>query len=301
MSTRRFRVPGYSSVVASIALFVALGGGAYAASSAFVGKGGKVQGCVSKKHGELQVVKAGKRCPKGKLSLILDGRATNGVNGAQGPRGPQGNAGPQGEQGSQGIQGIQGVQGPPGPSGPTVITQPAGWALHSSAPQSDSVAADPDTTAGGANADVDGFKFGGVGGPFTSTGSFQEMLLSPSELSGTPVSLASVGFCYFTGSYPPGNTLTKTVITNVSVVVVDENGASSTSFPHETVTTPLDETTNLKNGTGDCKTFALTAPSSIPAQGYMFVRVSATDTQTAPSTSGALVQLGSVTATYTPS
>ena len=290
MSTRRFRVPGYSNVVASIALFVALGGGAYAASSGFVGRGGRVQGCVSRKDGDLQVVKVGKRCSKRKLSLILDGQATNGANGAQGPRGPQG---------APGSQGIQGIQGPPGPSGPTVITEPAAWAVHSSAPDSDSVVADPGTTAGGGNADVDGFKFGGLGGASTGTGSFQEMLLSPSELSGTAVSLASVGFCYFTGPYPPGNTLSKTVITNVSVVVVDEDGGSSTGFPTETVTTPLDETTNLKNDTGNCKTFALTNPASIPAQGYMFVRVAATHTQP-QNTSGGLVQLGSVTTTYTP-
>jgi hypothetical protein len=291
MSTRRFRVPRYSNVVASIALFVALGGGAYAAGSAFVGRAGRVQGCVSKKHGDLQVVKAGKHCPKGKLSLVLDGQAKNGANGAQGPRGLKGDPGPPGK---------PGIPGPPGPSGPTVITEPAAWAVHSAAPQSDSVEADAGTTAGGGNADVDGFKFGGLGGPFTATGSFQEMLLSPSKLSGTAVSLASVGFCYFTGSYPPGNSETKTVINNVSVIVDDEDGGSSTGFPHETVTTPLNQTTDLKNGTGNCATFKLTNPAPIPAQGYIYVRVAATDTQTASNTSGALVQLGSVTTTYTP-
>ena len=40
-------------------------------------------------------------------------------------------------------------------------------------------------------------------------------------------------------------------------------------FPHETVTTPLNQTTDLKNGAGNCATFNLTTPSPIPAQGYM--------------------------------
>jgi hypothetical protein len=76
----------FGNVVALAALFVALGGGAYAAASnSFVSGAGKIQGCVN--HGALDVVKAGKSCPKGTTSL------------------PFGQSGPRGDTGSQGAAG----------------------------------------------------------------------------------------------------------------------------------------------------------------------------------------------------
>ena len=52
-----------ANVVASIALFAALGGRAYAATSTFVGEHGAIQGCVPGRGGPLTVVNAGRHCP----------------------------------------------------------------------------------------------------------------------------------------------------------------------------------------------------------------------------------------------
>jgi hypothetical protein len=89
----------YSNAVATLALFAAMGGGAYAAvGSAFVGTGA-IHGCVPKSGGALQVVKTGKRCPKGTLSLKFNVKGQIGATGLQGQTGatgPQGGVGPAG-------------------------------------------------------------------------------------------------------------------------------------------------------------------------------------------------------------
>lgn len=89
MSRIRSRLT-FGNLVAVAALFVALGGGAYAAvGNPFVSKRGTIQGCVT--SGALDVVKAGKRCPKGTTSL------------------PFSQTGPRGKQGNQGNPGIPGT------------------------------------------------------------------------------------------------------------------------------------------------------------------------------------------------
>jgi hypothetical protein len=75
-----------------------------AVASPFAGNGGSIQGCV--KHGLLEVVKTGKRCPRHSTPL------------------PFNQVGPQGRQGTQGVQGPQGVQGIPGP---VTTTAPSGF------------------------------------------------------------------------------------------------------------------------------------------------------------------------------
>src|SRR3954454_4024823 len=102
-----------TSLMVGVAVFVAVGGVA-SATPRFVGRDGKVHGCVSKK-GKLTVLKRGKtRCSKG-LTAIAWNRA--------GPRGQSG------EPGAQGLQGVQGTKGDAGPS-----TGPAGGALAGSYP-----------------------------------------------------------------------------------------------------------------------------------------------------------------------
>lgn len=84
-------------VVATVALFAALGGGAYAAATF-------INGATIKPNS----------IPKNRLTSA----AIRSLRGARGPRGFTGARGPQGAQGSQGAQGAQGPQGTPGPQGP---------------------------------------------------------------------------------------------------------------------------------------------------------------------------------------
>ena len=280
----------YANVVSTACLFVVLGGGAYAAGSSLVGAGGAVRGCVPKRGGTLDIVRAGKRCPKGKVTLTL---------GARGPSGPTGSQGELGQPGPVGAQGIAGATGSPGPSGPTTISQPATWVLHSSS-VANGVTADGSEGDQTADEQFDAFKFGGSGGPDTINGQMQEFLLSPSTLSGTPVRLGSVGLCYFVGPYPPGNTATSTVIDHVWVYELNESGSGS-QFPSSAVAVPLNQAVgSIANNTGGCQTFTLSNPPLVTANAYMFLPVEVTDTQSIATTTGALAQLGRVTATYTP-
>ena len=90
-------------VIAFVALFVALGGGALAATG-FVGSGGTIKVCVTKK-GAVKVVKVGKKCPKGSVALTLD---------QTGPAGPKGTAGGTGNPGAPGTPGAPGAPGAAG-------------------------------------------------------------------------------------------------------------------------------------------------------------------------------------------
>jgi hypothetical protein len=87
----------YSNVLATIALFIALSGGAYALTSVS-STGGIVKACAKKKSGVLRVVKKGKRCKKSErlISWNVRGQGSAGAVGAQGPAGPVGTPGAQG-------------------------------------------------------------------------------------------------------------------------------------------------------------------------------------------------------------
>jgi hypothetical protein len=91
-----------------VALFVALGGGAYAASGGFVGKDGRIHGCV-KGDGGLRVVKSGKGCSPGQQALAWN---------QKGPRGRQGS------------RGLRGLQGPAGPGAVRIHREPTAKALN---------------------------------------------------------------------------------------------------------------------------------------------------------------------------
>jgi hypothetical protein len=101
MRGKRFR-QRFSDLIALLALFVALGGGAYAAvGNPFVGTGGKIQGCVTK-GGVLDVAKVGTRCGNHTTGLAFN---------AQGSRGAQGPAGAAGTPGRNGAAGATGATG----------------------------------------------------------------------------------------------------------------------------------------------------------------------------------------------
>lgn len=94
----------YANVMATLAVFVALGGGAYAATSGggFTSSSGVITGCVPRKGGTLKVVKLGKKCPKGTVALAFN---HSGVPGATGIPGQTGSAGPAGATGATGATG----------------------------------------------------------------------------------------------------------------------------------------------------------------------------------------------------
>jgi hypothetical protein len=100
----------YSNVIATIALFAALGGaGAFAATS-LVGRGGTIAACVGKR-GAVRIVPAGKKCAKGEKAVSWSQRGERGLPGPQGPAGQPGIQGPEGAQGPQGLQGERGQTG----------------------------------------------------------------------------------------------------------------------------------------------------------------------------------------------
>jgi hypothetical protein len=84
----------YANVMSTLALFVALGGGAFAASK-FVGRNGAVRLCVSR-SGVPKVLKNGQRCGRGKTLVPVNQTGPQGSRGAQGPPGAQGPQGPAG-------------------------------------------------------------------------------------------------------------------------------------------------------------------------------------------------------------
>jgi hypothetical protein len=100
-------------VLATVALFVALGGGAWAASGGLIGAGGVIHACVPNKGGPLSVVPPGEKCGRGQRRISFN---------QQGPPGQTGPQGPPGQAGRQGGQGAKGDQGPAGPGATTFTT-----------------------------------------------------------------------------------------------------------------------------------------------------------------------------------
>jgi hypothetical protein len=109
-----YRRLSYANVTSTAALFLALGGGAYALSG--VAHDGLLHGCVSKKTGVLRVVTSSSSCQRSTTHGKHRNPGETAINWNQ--VGPQGIPGVQGAQGVQGIPGVQGVQGIPGGQGP---------------------------------------------------------------------------------------------------------------------------------------------------------------------------------------
>jgi hypothetical protein len=60
----------------------------------------------------------------------------------------------------------------------------------------------------------------------------------------------------------------------------------------------LDQSVSLANKSHGCPSYNLSSPPTIVPGSYLFVRVEAVDTQGNGDSTGALVQLGRVSATY---
>lgn len=113
----------YANVIASLALFFALGGGAYAAVSA---SNDTIHGCYAKAGGALRVLDPGRSCTRREHALSWNERGPagepgpRGATGAAGATGATGATGPQGPAGATGAAGAQGPQGNPGADAPVV-------------------------------------------------------------------------------------------------------------------------------------------------------------------------------------
>jgi hypothetical protein len=83
----------FANIVAGTALFIALGGGAYAATSSFVGPHGNINTCVPPGGGGVNVWKPGHRCTGGRVGLAFPGNVLAGATGASGPTGLTGATG----------------------------------------------------------------------------------------------------------------------------------------------------------------------------------------------------------------
>src|SRR5436853_5295841 len=96
------------NAVGYLALFVTLGGSAYAAAGGFVGKDKVVHACAKTKGGSVRLVKPGKKCRRGERIVTWSqqgpagARGADGATGATGPRGPGGSGGRNGQQGPVG-------------------------------------------------------------------------------------------------------------------------------------------------------------------------------------------------------
>lgn len=108
----------YSNVLATIAIFAAMGGGAYAVT-AIPARGGVAYACFQKKSGSLRVVKQGKRCKRRERAISWNVRGPAGPQGAKGDAGSQGPSGSPGSAGAIGGTGAIGATGATGPTGPT--------------------------------------------------------------------------------------------------------------------------------------------------------------------------------------
>lgn len=128
----RWRPPlSYANVTATLALFFALGGGAFAAVSSYVNVGpkGEIQGCVETKGKHyIEIVHWSFNCPKKTQSLVFNQTGPQGVPGVQGIQGIQG------AQGNAGSQGPKGDTGATGPAGPTAGATDAGFGTPSATP-----------------------------------------------------------------------------------------------------------------------------------------------------------------------
>lgn len=112
----------FANVMSSVAVFIALGGGAYAVTGSGSGVDGteyrqagkRIYACIAKRSGEFERVSAKARCGKRAKKVSW---AVKGPRGMRGKRGPKGAVGARGSRGPQGVRGQEGPQGPAGEPG----------------------------------------------------------------------------------------------------------------------------------------------------------------------------------------
>ena len=107
----KIRLPRPALVIASIALFVALSGGAFAAGIVPLARHAVTAGTAT------NALKLGGKTPAQIKASLRGARGLQGPRGSQGPAGPKGDTGAAGPSGPQGATGSQGPQGPKGDVG----------------------------------------------------------------------------------------------------------------------------------------------------------------------------------------
>jgi hypothetical protein len=112
----------YANVMAMVAVFLALGGGAFTATTGLTSKDGTVHGCVSARTHVLTVLKPGKRCGRGYVALTFNAKGDRGATGPTGPAGQTGAVGAPGPKGDTGTAGKPGTPGTPGTPGENAVS-----------------------------------------------------------------------------------------------------------------------------------------------------------------------------------
>jgi hypothetical protein len=82
----------YANVVATLALFLALGGGSYAAITSGFGSGGVLHACATARNGSLRLVRHARDCRRGEVFLSWNVQGPAGKPGQTGQTGPPGPA-----------------------------------------------------------------------------------------------------------------------------------------------------------------------------------------------------------------
>ena len=286
----RVRV-SHTTVVAYLALFIALGGSGYAATQL----GG---------HAPRAVAQAA-RAPSVKVrcSATRSGHkvACQVVRGSGvGPRGPRG---PRGSQGPRGLPGNNGA------AGPTSFTQTSSFAYYAQTPGATAVDVNTGILHPAGEQQYENFAV------FTNPSQkvaanapgqpiFRTYLTSPGELNGTPAHLQSIEFCY--GSNPTAGTNTL-AFTHAKVVEYTEPPASATGLagnpPPFNKLTLVDQSFNdvgVAGGSGGCQKVTPATPAKIDPSGYLTLEVTVTYTAPNSDTAGVQLTFGRVTTTYSP-
>jgi hypothetical protein len=105
----------YANVVASVALVLAMGGGAYAAINSVPGPGGVIHGCYARRTGSLRLVGVARKCARSEYAISFNQKGRTGQAGARG---------------LPGAPGTPGAPGAPGAPGPVTGTLPRGITLR---------------------------------------------------------------------------------------------------------------------------------------------------------------------------
>jgi hypothetical protein len=285
---------GHGTVVAYVALFIALGGSGYAATRiATASRSAPVKVRCSASQGRRRVA-----CKVVKGSGV-------------GPPGPRGTQGPPGTSGA---------------TGPSVLTTAPAFSYLGPVPGSPSL----QEQGGGISADDESQQFtvytttsvpsspGGTPGQPV----FRTYLESPGELYGGSAHLQSIQFCY--GLQDTSNTFhvgepTTIAITHATLTQYDESGTTvvpgepPTYDPTQLFSVPLDIQTSptLQTsgpgagsgvGTGGCQTLTPSAAPAISSTGYLALDITATFTADVDNaaTWNAIISFGRITTTYAP-